>query len=114
MENSFYDVQQYSFMLIQTHTKRIFDLEPINKNSAIKLKQSTDSLNAHIQALKALNHDPDNVDALLLHVLCRKFDTNTIRKWETEVSRGLTECTINDRVSGGKESNVNRPKMQNY
>jgi len=31
-------------MLIQTHTKRIFDLEPINKESAIKLKQLTDSL----------------------------------------------------------------------
>ncbi|CAI6359289.1 unnamed protein product [Macrosiphum euphorbiae] len=47
-------------MLIQTHTKRIFDLEPINKESAIKLKQLTDSLNGHMQALNALNHDPYN------------------------------------------------------
>jgi hypothetical protein len=52
-------------MLIQTHTKRIFDLEPINKESAIKLKHLTDSLNAHIQALKALTHDPYNWGALL-------------------------------------------------
>jgi len=47
-------------MLIQTHTKRIFDLEPINKESAVKLKRLTDSLNGHMQALKALNHDPYN------------------------------------------------------
>lgn len=74
-------------MLIQTHTKRIFDLEPINKESAVKLKQLTDSLNGHMQALKALNHDPYNWGALLLHVIYTKLDTNTIKQWETEVSR---------------------------
>ena len=74
-------------MLIQTHTKRIFDLEPINKESAIKLKQLTDSLNAHIQALKALNHDPHSWGSLLLHVIYTKLDTNSIRQWEAEVSR---------------------------
>lgn len=51
-------------MLIQSHTNRIFDLEPIYKESAIKLKQLTDSLNAHIQPLKALKHDPHNWGAL--------------------------------------------------
>jgi len=66
MENSHYKMQQYSYyMLIQTHTKRIFDLEPINNESAVKLKQITYSLNAHIQALKAVNHDPYNWGALL-------------------------------------------------
>jgi len=74
-------------MLIQTHTKRIFDLEPINKESGIKLKQLTDSLNAHIQALKALKHDPHNWGALLLHVIYTKLDTNSIRQWEAEVSK---------------------------
>lgn len=74
-------------MLIQTHTKRIFDLEPINKESAIKLKNLTDSLNAHIQALKALKHDPYNWGALLLHVIYTKLDTNSIRQWEVEVLR---------------------------
>lgn len=72
-------------LLIQTHTKRIFDLEPINKESAIKLKQLTDQLNAHIQALKALNHDPYSWGALLLHVIYTKLDTNSIRQWELEV-----------------------------
>ncbi|XP_008182367.1 uncharacterized protein LOC103309231 [Acyrthosiphon pisum] len=74
-------------MLIQTHTKRIFDLEPIIKESAIKLKNLTDSLNAHIQALKALKHDPYNWGALLLHVIYTKLDTNSIRQWEVEVLR---------------------------
>ncbi|CAI6376040.1 unnamed protein product [Macrosiphum euphorbiae] len=74
-------------MLIQTHTKRIFDLEPINKESAIKLKQLTDSLNGHMQALKSLNHDPYNWGALLLHVIYTKLDTNTIKQWEMETSR---------------------------
>lgn len=67
-------------MLIQTHTKRIFDLEPINKALGVKLKQLTDLLKALVKALKALNHDSYNWGALLLHVIHTKLDTNSMRQ----------------------------------
>jgi len=46
-------------------------------------------LNQHRQALQALDHDPDQWGALLLHVITSKLDENTVRQWETNAKKEL-------------------------
>ncbi|XP_025192847.1 uncharacterized protein LOC112592900 [Melanaphis sacchari] len=70
-------------LLIQSHTKCIYELPYIRDESAEKLRQFTNTLNQHRQALQALDHDPDLWGALLLHVITSKLDSNTVRQWET-------------------------------
>ncbi|XP_050520379.1 uncharacterized protein LOC126893882 [Daktulosphaira vitifoliae] len=71
-------------ILIQAHTKEIYDLESVNGESAVKLNKFNNSLKAHMQALKALGEDPEKWGALLLHVICKKIDMGSIRQWEQE------------------------------
>jgi hypothetical protein len=69
--------------LILSHTKCIYELTYIRDESAEKLRQFTNTLNQHRQALQALDHDPNLWGALLLHVITSKLDSNTVRQWET-------------------------------
>jgi len=71
-------------LLIQSHTKCIYELPyNIRDESAEKLRQFTNTLNQHRQALQALDHDLDLWGALLLHVITSKLDSNTVRQWKT-------------------------------
>jgi hypothetical protein len=70
-------------LLIQSHIKCIYELPFIRDESAEKLRQFTNTLNQHRQALQALDNDPDLWGALLLHVITSKLDANTVRQWET-------------------------------
>jgi len=70
-------------LLIQSHAKSIYELPYIRDESAEKLRHFTKTLNQHRQALQALDHDPDQWGALLLHVITSKLDANTVRQWET-------------------------------
>jgi len=70
-------------LLIQSHTKSIYELPCILDKSADKLRQFTNALNQLRQALQALDHDPDQWGVLLLHVITSKLDENTVRQWET-------------------------------
>jgi len=44
--------------LIQNHIKSMFDLEPVYKESVLKLRQLTDSIHGHMNALESLGQDP--------------------------------------------------------
>lgn len=70
---------------IQSHTKVIYELNKIHEESAEKLRYFTNTFNQHRQALQALNHDPDQWGALLLHVITSKLDANTLREWEMKM-----------------------------
>jgi len=70
-------------ILIQSYTRNIYQLEPMQKESSVCLRKFTDDLNMNMQALKALGHDPDAWGALLLHVILVKLDYDTVRNWES-------------------------------
>lgn len=74
--------------LIQCHTKYTYDLEPIMRESASKLRKFTNSLNTHIHALQALNQDPYQWGALLFHIISTKIDLHTMRQLEAEIPKG--------------------------
>lgn len=69
------------------HTKAIFDLEPVTKETASKLRQLIDSLSGHMTALKAIGYDPKNWGPMLLHVISTKLDCATLKEWETQAPK---------------------------
>lgn len=46
-------------VLIQSYTKNIYELEPLQKESSTKLRKLTSNLNLSMQALRVLGHDPE-------------------------------------------------------
>lgn len=52
----------------------MFDLEPVYKKSALKLRQLTDSVHGHINALESLDRNPKTWGCLLIHVIVIKLD----------------------------------------
>jgi len=65
-------------LLIQSHTKCIYELPCLRDESAEKLRKFTNILNQHRQTLQALDHNPDLWGALLLHVITSKLDSNMV------------------------------------
>ncbi|XP_022170758.1 uncharacterized protein LOC111034046 [Myzus persicae] len=72
--------------LIQNHIKSMFDLEPVYKESALKLRQLIDSIRGHIKALESLGQEPKTWGCLLIHVIVIKLDAFTTKEWETQIS----------------------------
>lgn len=74
-------------IIVQSHTKAIFDLEPVTKETASKLRQFIDSLSGHMTALKSIGYDPKNWGPMLLHVISTKLDCATLKEWETQAPK---------------------------
>jgi len=74
-------------VLAQAHTKALFDLEPIVSESSVKLRQLTDSIIAHMNALETLDQNPKSWGALLIHLITTKLDSNTLTEWEMEAPK---------------------------
>ncbi|KAE9521829.1 hypothetical protein AGLY_017764 [Aphis glycines] len=62
-------------VLAQAHTNALFDLETISSESPTKLRQLTDTIIAHMNALETLDQNPK------LWVTT-KLDSNTLTEWE--------------------------------
>ncbi|KAF0711208.1 DUF1758 domain-containing protein [Aphis craccivora] len=74
-------------VLIQVHTKSIFDLEPIKKESSYQLRRLVDALVGHMKALETLGENPRQWGSLLMHLIVSKLDTRTMREWEVRSSK---------------------------
>lgn len=70
-------------VLVQTHVKAMFELEPVTSESSAKLRQFTDALTGHMSALETLGHTPNSWGPLLVHLIVTKLDRNSRREWET-------------------------------
>lgn len=64
-------------VLVQSHTKELFDLPGINEE-AKQLHKLIDHVNGHINALEALGENPKGWGAMLLHIIATKLDSNTL------------------------------------
>lgn len=74
-------------IIVQTHTKAIFDLEPVTKEKSSKLRQFMDLLSGHMTALKSLGYDPKNWGPMLLHIVSTKLYGATLKEWETQAPK---------------------------
>ncbi|XP_025190399.1 uncharacterized protein LOC112590994 [Melanaphis sacchari] len=82
-------VEKYSNkkVLVQTHVKSMFELEPVTSESSARLRQFTDALTSHMSALETLGHMPSNWGPLLVHLIVTKLDKNSRREWETNAPK---------------------------
>lgn len=74
-------------VLAQTHTKALFDLEIISSESSTKLRQLTDTIIAHTNALETLDQNPKLWGSLLIHLVTTKLDSNILTEWEMEAPK---------------------------
>lgn len=70
-------------LIIHNHTKALFELPIIHKESHIALRQLLDILNKHLRALESLKEPVQHWDTLLIYLVCSKLDNNSRREWET-------------------------------
>ncbi|KAF0717513.1 Peptidase A2 domain-containing protein, partial [Aphis craccivora] len=63
-------------MLVQTHVKSMFELEPVVSESSAKLRQFTESLTGFMSALETLGHISNNWGPLLVHLIIKIVDVS--------------------------------------
>ncbi|XP_060861787.1 uncharacterized protein LOC132938793 [Metopolophium dirhodum] len=69
-------------VLIQSHTRGLYELSVINEESK-QLRKLIDKLNCHINALESLGENPRGWGSMLIHLITSKLDISTIKAWET-------------------------------
>ncbi|XP_060846165.1 uncharacterized protein LOC132925818 [Rhopalosiphum padi] len=69
-------------VLVQSHTKELFDIPAINEEAG-QLRKLIDQLNGHISALETLGEKPKEWGSILLHLIATKLDSSTLKAWET-------------------------------
>jgi len=74
-------------LLVQAHTKSLFELEPVRLESANQLRKLYDSILGHIKALEILGQSPNAWGSLLINFIISKLDRDTVRQWEIESPR---------------------------
>lgn len=80
-------------LLIQNHIKAIFDMESINTESALKIRNLSDNLFKHLAALNQLEEPIDSWATLIIYIMSAKLDKNTAREWEKLKSKE-SSCTL--------------------
>lgn len=81
--------------LIQNQIKAIFDLEPINVESAVKIRNLLDNLFKHLTSLNQLGESIESCSTLIIYFISSKFDKNTAREWE-RVKTKQNFCSLED------------------
>ncbi|KAL0832263.1 hypothetical protein ABMA28_001710 [Loxostege sticticalis] len=69
-------------LLVNNHVQALFDVEPVNKESATSLRRLIDTMNKNIRALKSLKEPTEHWDTLIIFMMSRKLDPTTSRHWE--------------------------------
>lgn len=81
-------------IIIRTHVKGIFNLDPLSKESHIHLRRLIDNFKKHVRSLAALGEPTQHWDTLLIYILANKLDPNTRREWEKVCV--TNNCTLVD------------------
>uniref|UniRef100_A0A6P7GQ42 Uncharacterized protein LOC114345092 n=1 Tax=Diabrotica virgifera virgifera TaxID=50390 RepID=A0A6P7GQ42_DIAVI len=75
-------------LLIYNHTKALFALQPIQKDSSSYLRQLIDNISKNLRSLESLEQPVHSWDTLLIFMVASKLDATTAREWESYKSIG--------------------------
>jgi len=75
--------------MIHNHIKGIVGY-PIVRESMAAIRQLSNTIQAHLRALRSLREPVDHWDSLLIFLVSEKFDANTQKEWESELLK-ITE-----------------------
>lgn len=78
-------------LIINTHIKKVFELQAVSKGSHVALRNFIDSVRTHYRALEMLRQPVTQWDTLLIYLLSDKLDYNTRKDWELEVAKTDSE-----------------------
>lgn len=78
-----YDKKQ---IIVSAHVEAIMRLPSMAKENAAQLRQITDGVTKHINALAALKCPTDYWDVLLIHIISAKIDPTTAREWHASLT----------------------------
>ncbi|XP_055522542.1 uncharacterized protein LOC129716729 [Wyeomyia smithii] len=90
-------------LLIQQHTRELFELKAVAFEAAVLLRELFDSARKHLRCLKILEQPVVAWDAILVHLMANKLNSATRREWESAASGAKTptyeqlEKFVNDR-----------------
>ncbi|XP_050508013.1 uncharacterized protein LOC126885481 [Diabrotica virgifera virgifera] len=70
-------------LLIYNHTKALFALQPIQKESSSHLRQLIDNISKNLRSLESLEQPVHSWDTLLIFMVASKLDATTAREWES-------------------------------
>lgn len=73
-------------ILIQKHTRELFDLKSVEVESAAGLRNLFDTARKHLRCLENLKQPVESWDAVLIHLMTNKLDPMTRREWESVAS----------------------------
>ncbi|XP_031348317.1 uncharacterized protein LOC116174520 [Photinus pyralis] len=73
--------------IIYNHVREILDVSNVSKGSHVTLRHLIDTIQKHLNCLKAMNQPVESWNALLIPMLLPKLDFNTIREWESFLNK---------------------------
>ncbi|KAH9643007.1 hypothetical protein HF086_013568 [Spodoptera exigua] len=62
--------------------RTLFQIDNLQKESAVNLKALLDTINKNLRALESLGEPVSHWDTLLIYIITNKFDSKTYREWE--------------------------------
>ncbi|XP_072380933.1 uncharacterized protein [Diabrotica undecimpunctata] len=72
--------------LLHVHTKALFDIHPIKRESSKGLSHLVDHVKMHLRSLRSLGQPTESWDTLIIYLVYTKLDPITIREWESKDS----------------------------
>lgn len=73
-------------VLVHNHIKGIVEFPKIPKESAVDLRDLSDTLQALLRALDSLGEPTKTWSSILLYIIVNKFDYHSKKEWEIETS----------------------------
>lgn len=71
-------------LLVNNHINALFTIEQVYKESSKLLRNTLDTVNKNLRALKTLNLPTEHWDILIIHMVLGKLDQTSIREWEKQ------------------------------
>lgn len=68
--------------LIANHIHALFNINHIQKESSVRLRQLFDTVQKNLRALATLGEKTEHWDTLIIYLVSSKFDSDTLRYWE--------------------------------
>lgn len=83
-------------ILINNHIQELFNIQPVVEESSKALRNTIDSVNKNLRALKTLKLPTEHWDMIIIHMVTSKLDSSTIRDWEKERNNITHLPTLHD------------------
>lgn len=110
-------------LLIYNHTKSIFNIQKITKQSSFSIRQLIDTLQSNLRSLKSLKQPVDQWDTLLIFIIVERLDPDTAHEWEsTKPSEASLEVILNflrnkadilEKIEANRSQGINRERKLN-